>query len=134
MERIKPNTRQGGDRKSEEFKTNLIRFDSYTSQAASDIGKSKRTIEQSIYIGEKLIPKVKEKLVELGVGKTKALEVARKAPEEQMAYVKALEEKPETVTIEAKERMNEYSIGRAEKAKTDPVRQKRRLRRNSLKC
>jgi ParB family chromosome partitioning protein len=61
VERMKPSTKAGGDRKSEEFKekskphnADLKTEKCYTQQAAEAVGKSRDTIERAIYIGEHL--------------------------------------------------------------------------------
>ena len=56
FEAIYPETRQGGDRKSENIKTKLFRIDSFADDAASKANVSIRTIEQEIQIAESLPP------------------------------------------------------------------------------
>lgn len=71
---------------------------SFVSDTAEKTGLSKRTIEQSIQIAENLAPDVKEFGKEVDMGKTDALNLARKSPEEQREIVEpirnAMREKP----------------------------------------
>ncbi len=61
-ETLFPETKHGGDRKSK--RQNVALNPSFTEDTASKTGKSKRTIERKVEIGEKLSPKAAEKLAD----------------------------------------------------------------------
>ena len=55
-------TKHGGDRKSEDFKTTKCRLDPFTEDTARKVGKTPRTIERSIKLARDLDPDVQKDL------------------------------------------------------------------------
>jgi len=89
-ERLHPETRQGGDRKSE-IKTAQIRFDipSFAKDTANKTGLSVATIERDIKIVKDIVPEFQEAISGTDITKTQALTVSRLEPDTQK---KVLEE------------------------------------------
>jgi N6-adenosine-specific RNA methylase IME4/ParB-like chromosome segregation protein Spo0J len=92
-EELYPETRHGGDRKSEEQISKRNNFDlipnSFTEDTAEKTGQSRRTIEQEIQIARDIAPEVKDKIrdTELADRKTDLLRLSRMEPEQQEKIV-----------------------------------------------
>ena len=87
-EDLHPETKHGGDRKSEKIKTEEIGFDlpnAFTKDVANKIGVSRDTIENELRISRNLAPEVKETVRKHDIPKTEALKLARMEPEKQRA-------------------------------------------------
>lgn len=65
-ERLHPDTKKGGDRRSQEYKDETkaqsLRFGAFTSEAAEKCGLSKRTIQDAIALADALSPEVRKAL------------------------------------------------------------------------
>ena len=99
-EEMYPDTKHGGDRNSESFKTTLCRFEkpSFSKDTSDKTGQSERNIQRSTQRAENLIPEAKPILREKDITKTEATTLARQEPEVQKRIIKILQEgKVETV-------------------------------------
>lgn len=86
-EALHPASKQGGDRRSEDFKTSPARFDSakaFTIDTSEKTGLSRRTVEQKMQIARDLTPEVQEVVKRNHVGFKNALKLSRLAPEQQI--------------------------------------------------
>lgn len=120
-EELYPETRVGGDRKSEEFKRRNPTFDkeeelypetkreatlkqnlpkdgiqrtdkpSFVTDTAEKTGKSETVIKEELQIAKKVIPEAKEVLKEKQIPKTEAVKLAREEPEIQKKIVPLFE-------------------------------------------
>lgn len=95
-ELLYPETKAGGDRKSEEFKTKRIEGGlkpSFAADTAAKTNLSERTIQQDIQLA-KLKPEVKEEIRKIDLPKPDALVLVRKAPrlEDQLKVLEKLKE------------------------------------------
>ena len=87
-ETLHPETRHGGDRKSEEIKSSICRDDSaksFAEDTAEKMGVSPRTVERSVQIAENLTPEAKEVLrtSERKITKQNLTKLSRLEPERQ---------------------------------------------------
>lgn len=87
-EMLHPETKQGGDRKSEEIKAKKFRFDaakSFVQDAADKLGVVPRTVELQIQTAKNLTPETKEiiKGADTKITKKSALKLSRLEPEQQ---------------------------------------------------
>lgn len=87
-ETLHPETRNGGDRKSEDFRTKNIRSDSVKSFAqdtAEKLGVSPRTVELQVQMAKNLTPEAKAiiKGSDSKITKTDAMKLSRLSPEQQ---------------------------------------------------
>ena len=87
-EALHPETKHGGDRKSEEIKSTNCRDDSaksFAEDTAEKMGVSPRTVERSVQIAENLTPEAKEVLrnSDRKITKQKMMVLARTKPEKQ---------------------------------------------------
>jgi len=89
-EALHPETKKGGDRKSEEIKAKKFRFDSdqtksFAQDTADKLGVTKRTVELQLQTAKNLTPEAKEIMRESGEKFTRrtALELSRLEPEKQ---------------------------------------------------
>lgn len=87
-EELHPETKQGGDQKSEEIKTTKCRFDipkSFSEDTAEKLGVSTRTVERQIQTAKNLTPKAKDiiRSADADITKTDALKLSRLEPEQQ---------------------------------------------------
>lgn len=85
---LHPETKRGGDRKSEGIKTKKVRFDSpksFSQDTADKLGVTPRTIEKQLQTAKNLTPAAKEIISDSDTKITKkdALELSRLAPEQQ---------------------------------------------------
>jgi ParB family chromosome partitioning protein len=83
-----PETKQGGDRKSEDAKSKNNDYflkDTFVKDTANKTGLSKDTIQKDIFIQEKIIPEIKEKIPDLPIAgqTTELLALAKLEPEQQ---------------------------------------------------
>ena len=108
-EDIYPQTKAGGDRNSESFKTTLCRFEkpSFSEDTATKTGQSKRNIQRSTQRAENLIPEAKSILREKEITQTEATLLAKEEPAQQKRIIKILQDgKVETVNQAYKEIKN----------------------------
>ena len=85
-EALHPTTKQGGDRKSEDFKTSPARFDSakpFSVDTSEKTGISRRTVEQKMQIARDLVPEVQKIVKQNQIGFKNALKLSRLEPEQQ---------------------------------------------------
>ena len=87
-EALHPETKNGGDRKSEKIRTSKCRSDlemSFAQDTADKLGVSRRTVERQIQTAKNLSPEAKDIIRETGIKLTKkdALKLSRLAPEQQ---------------------------------------------------
>ena len=79
-ERLHPETKNGGDRRSEDFRTKNFRSDSeksFSEDAAEKLGIAPRTVEMKIQVAKNLTPEVKAVVKESGISRENALKLAR---------------------------------------------------------
>ena len=90
-EELYPETKNGGDRKSDKIRTTSCRSDkAFTEDTAAKVGVSKRSIERSIFRAEKIIPEAKEVIKENDLPKFQADALAKMNEDEQHNFVKKL--------------------------------------------
>lgn len=97
-----PETKQGGDRKSEQIKSSKSRFENNssfvkdTTEKLQNLGKkvSERTIERSIQIAKNLNSEQKEVLKEKELPKTELLELVRQKPEIKDKIIEKIKDLP----------------------------------------
>lgn len=87
-EELHPETRRGGDQKSEEIKTTKCRFDlpkSFAEDTADKLGISKRTVERHIRVAKSLTPATKDiiRSAEILITKKDTLDLSRLEPSQQ---------------------------------------------------
>ena len=87
-EKLHPETKNGGDKKSEEIRTRRARSDfnkSFVTDTAEKLGVSKRTVEENIQLAKDLTPKAKEIIKNSSekVKKKDMLRVSRLPPDRQ---------------------------------------------------
>lgn len=87
-ERLHPETKNGGDRKSEEIRTRRARSDlhkSFVSDTADKLGVAKRTIEENLQLAKDLTPQTKKIIQNANekVKKKDMLRLSRLPPERQ---------------------------------------------------
>ena len=87
-EMLHPETKNGGDRKSEKIRTSKCRSDlevSFTQDTADKLGVSKRTVERQVQTAKNLTPEAKDIIRDTGTKLTKkdALKLSRLTPEQQ---------------------------------------------------
>jgi ParB family chromosome partitioning protein len=85
-----PETKRGGDRKSEEIKTTHCRSDSFAADAATKTGKSKRTIERAVALAESIPDEIAALIADTPLAdNTSELKKLAKLPPEKQAEVAA---------------------------------------------
>ena len=87
-EALHPETKNGGDKKSQEIRTRKARsdsFDPFVADTAKKLGISRRTVEERIQTAKNLTPEVKEiiKGMDAPIPKKTALKISRLNPEQQ---------------------------------------------------
>lgn len=87
-EALHPETRNGGDRKSEKIRTSKCRSDferSFVQDTAEKLGVGKRTVERQIQTAKNMTPEAKAIIRESGAKMTKkdAMKLSRLKPEQQ---------------------------------------------------
>ena len=84
-----PETKHGGDRKSDEIKRQNPPLDSFVADTAAKTGISERTIREEIQIAKSITPEVKEIIRDTPTAdrKTDLLQLARMEPEQQKQIV-----------------------------------------------
>lgn len=87
-EALHPETKNGGDRKSEKIRTSKCRSDferSFVQDTAEKLGVGKRTVERQIQTAKNLTPEAKSIIRESGAKMTKkdAMKLSRLKPEQQ---------------------------------------------------
>lgn len=87
-ERLHPETKNGGDRRSEDFRTKNFRSDSaksFAQDTADKLGVSPRTVELQVQMAKNLTPEAKAiiKETDTKITKTDAMKLSRMAPERQ---------------------------------------------------
>ena len=85
---LHPETKNGGDKKSQEIRTRKARsdsFDPFVADTAKKLGISRRTVEERIQTAKNLTPEVKEiiKGMDAPIPKKTALKISRLNPEQQ---------------------------------------------------
>ena len=90
---LHPETKNGGDRRSEKIRTNPARSDlpTFSEDTAKKAGVTPRTIEQSVQIAKNLTDESKEAAKLLNVTKKEAVALARMSGEEQKKAFDKLE-------------------------------------------
>ena len=88
-EDLYPETKHGGDRKSEKIKLRIPQLDlkSFVDDASKKTSTSSRVIHEEIQIAESLAPEVKETIRKHDIPKTDALKLARLEPEKQRVVI-----------------------------------------------
>ena len=94
-EALHPETKNGGDQKSEKIRTSKCRSDSmksFVQDTAEKLGVGRRTVERQIQTAKNLTPEAKEILREADTKITKqsALKLSRLAPEQQCEVARQL--------------------------------------------
>lgn len=91
-EALHPETKKGGDRKSDESKRNDFALKSFADETANATGSTARTVQQEVQIASKLAPDVKESIrsTPLANSKVELLELSRMEPERQRAVVERI--------------------------------------------
>jgi len=90
-ELLHPETKAGGDRKSEEVISkgnNYPLIPTFIKDTASKIGQSESTIKQEIQISNNLSSEMKQQVKKADLSKTEALKLARLEPEKQKEIMK----------------------------------------------
>lgn len=84
-----PETKHGGDRKSEEIKSRIPTLEkpSFVTDTSGKTGKSETIIKEGIYRANNLIPQAKEVLKEKNITKTEATKLSREEPEQQKKVI-----------------------------------------------
>lgn len=87
-ERLHPETKNGGDRRSEDFRTKNFRSDSaksFAQDTADKLGVTPRTVELQVQMAKNLTPEAKAVIKETDtkITKTDAMKLSRLAPERQ---------------------------------------------------
>lgn len=87
-ETLHPETRHGGDRKSDEIKTTKSRFEnvkSFVQDTADKLGVVPRTVERQIQTAKNLVPEAKEIIrdTDTKLSKKAAMKLSRLEPEQQ---------------------------------------------------
>lgn len=128
-EKKHPETKQGGDRKSEKIKTKNLRFDPFNEFTSKKLGISKRTIEMDVKVAKDIITDLKDGIREtkLEDRKTDLRSISKKNLPEQKEILEIIKElKKEgkkindlkTITLKFKmnhEKMKEENIELKEK-------------------
>ena len=86
-EKLHPETKNGGDRKSEDFRTKNFRSDSVKSFAqdtAEKLGVSPRTVELQVQMARNLTPEAKEIIRDTKITKSDAIKLSRLSPAQQL--------------------------------------------------
>jgi ParB family chromosome partitioning protein len=100
-EALHPETKAGGDRRSDKFlivDSTIRKTPSFTEDTAVKIGVSRSVVEQEIKLAKDLTPEAKEAVKIADITKTNALKLARLNPEEQNAVVAQVTDK-QTLSI-----------------------------------
>lgn len=84
-EKMYPETKNGGDRRSENFRTSVCRSENkaFTEDTANKTGISIRTVQRDLERAEKLTPETKETIKTYNIGKMESLDLANMKPEQQ---------------------------------------------------
>lgn len=89
-ETLHPETKNGGDRKSEKIRTSKCRSDfesekSFVQDTSEKLGVAKRTVERQIQTAKNLVPEAKDIIrdANIKIGKATALKLSRLSPEQQ---------------------------------------------------
>lgn len=117
-EMLHPETKHGGDRKSEEIKTTKCRFDStksFVQDTAEKLGVVPRTVERQIQTAKNLTPETKEiiKDTDTKITKRTALKLSRLEPKQQKEAATLL------ATKEIKS-VDEYKVAKSPLPKLEP--------------
>ena len=120
-ETLHPETKNGGDRKSEEIRTSKCRSDSvksFVQDTAEKLGVGPRTVERQIQTAKNLTPEVKEIIrdADTKVTKEAALKLSRLEPEQQKEAAALLAAKK----IKS---VDEYTEAKAEPVAVEPQRE-----------
>lgn len=94
-ETLHPETKNGGDRKSEKIRMSKCRSDSaksFVKDTADKLGVSPRTVERQIQVAKNLTPEAKEIIQSSGrkITKESALKLSRLEPEQQQEAAQAM--------------------------------------------
>lgn len=95
-EALHPETKRGGDRKSENIKLTPRQFDSlksFVDDTAEKMGVTPRTVSRKIQIAKNLTPEVKEVVKNNGITEESAEKLARLKPEQQKEAAELLAKK-----------------------------------------
>lgn len=115
-ETLHPETKNGGDRKSEEIRTSKCRSDSaksFVKDTAAKLGVSPRTVERQIQVAKNLTPKAKEIIQSSGkkITKRDALELSRLESEQQANTAQVMVSGRKECINKYCKRPKPYSIG-----------------------
>lgn len=95
-EELYPDTKAGGDRKSEEIKRRNPSFDklSFVADTSAKTNKSQTVIKEELQIAHNIIPEVQETIKENDINKSDALKISRLEPEQQKKVIEQIVNKP----------------------------------------
>lgn len=106
-ERLHPDTKKGGDRRSQEYrdetKAQSLRFGAFTSEAAEKCGLSTRTIQDAIALAEALSPEVRKALsgTDLARNAKQLKELAKQPEEDRLKLVEIMQTKGMVKVLDA---------------------------------
>ena len=121
-----PETKAGGDRKSEEFEAKRkdgVLKPSFAKDMSNKTGVSERTIQHDVQIATKLKPEVKKEIREISLPKNEALHLVRAVPkvEDQLAVLQKIKEKKARTVGEARKQVQvEHDIKKGERIEVTP--------------
>ena len=85
---------RGGDRKSDEFQSDIMALRKTQTEIAQDIGLTERSAQRRMQVARNIVPEVKDAIrdTEIANSTTQLLELARLAPEKQVEVAKGITE------------------------------------------
>lgn len=88
-EELYPETKQGGDRKSEEIRSRIPSFEkpSFVADTSEKTGRSETVIKEELQIAKNLEPEEKKVIREADLPKTDAIQLARMPQEERKPII-----------------------------------------------
>ena len=92
-EKLHPEAKKGGDRKSEKIKVQKLHFDpaqAFIDNAAEKYGMSRRSVALQLQIARNLSPEAQEILKNVRISQLTAQKLSRLEPEKQIAIAKSL--------------------------------------------
>lgn len=116
-EALHPETKRGGDRKSDKIKATNCRFDSppsFAKDTASKMGVSERTVQRGVEIASKLDDDVKEVIANTPIAdrQTDLSRLAKHEPEEQKRLARHIKDGAKTVAEAEAQATGERNIRR----------------------
>lgn len=103
FERLNPQARHGGDRKSEQTKSQTLRLDRFTAEAAEKCGLSERTIQGAIALAKALTPEVRKAISgsELARNASQLKALAKQPPEDHLRLVSLMQAEGKAKVLDA---------------------------------